>query len=326
MRVTRQDFTDALDQVRTAFDAEAVAQLLEHELFPGELHGLLDEQSDNGQPEGLLRAIAGAVAVINIAQRNDRAAGLESTFLSQANLIRAGHVRGSLMDDAALADLFPQLVDQYGPDSARELRGGIAFNLASRFFLPEGQESGIHQQLLRVAVMRSAEVEGELQPLTQIAVREDVVGVDQMLVAVNAIQDVTRGAGLPLSQGLMMIGHGACEFNVGLAPIHQVIRELHPGADDMQVSLLTERTLGYLHQFNGQVVNQVLQEIGNEWLAENAEAYLAGQYHDVDQGDDQDLDDEAAQHLLIEVMARHEDVNPVEPSVEIPSTSYDFKM
>ncbi|OKS78841.1 hypothetical protein PsaNZ64_00740 [Pseudomonas syringae pv. actinidiae] len=325
MRVTRQDFADALEQVRTAFNAEAVAQLLEHDMFPGELHGLLDEQGANGEPEAMLRAIAGAVAVINIAQRNDRAAGLDSTFLSQANLIRAGHVRGSLMDDAALADLFPQLVDQYGPDSARELRGGIAFHLASRFFLPEGQESGIHQQLLRVAVMRSAEVEGELQPLTQIAVREDVVGVDQMLVAVNAIHDVTRGANLPLSQGLM-IGHGACEFNVGLAPIHQVIRDLHPDADDMQVSLLTERTLGYLHQFNGQVVNQVLQEIGNEWLAENAEAYLAGQHHEVDQDDDLDMDDEAAQRLLIEVMADNEDVNPVEPSVEIPSASLDFKM
>lgn len=322
MRVTRQDFTDALEQVRTAFHAEAIAQLLEHDLFPGELHELLGDPGAGNQPEGLLRAIAGAVAVINIAQRNDRAAGLESTFLSQANLIRAGHVRGSLMDDAALSDLFPQLVEQYGPDSARELRGGIALHLASRFFLPEGQESGIHQQLLRVAVMRSAEVEGEVQPLTQIAVREEVVGVDQMLVAVNAIQDVTRGAGLPLSQGLMMIGHGACEFNVGLAPIHQVIRDLHPGIDDMQVSLLTERTLGYLHQFNGQVVNQVLQEIGNEWLAEHADAYLAGQY--LEEGDGLDMDEDPAQQLMIEVTAHHED--PVEPAVDIPSASYDFKM
>lgn len=319
MRVTRPDFSDALEQVRTAFNADAVAQLLDHDLFPGELHDLLGEQDANGQPEGLLRAIAGAVAVINIAQRNDRAAGLDSTFLSQANLIRAGHVRGSLMDDAALSDLFPQLVDQYGPDSARELRGGIASHLAERFFLPDGQESEIHQQLLRVAVMRSAEVEGEWEPLANIAERGEVVGVDQMLVAVNAIQDVTRGAGLSLPQGLMMIGHGACEFSVGLAPIHQVIRDLHPGVDDAQVSLLTERTLGYLHQFNGQVVNQVLQEIGNEWLAENAEAYLAGHHHEIDDEDDLELDYDAAQQLQIEV-------TPVDPPVEIPSASYDFKM
>lgn len=87
------------------------------------------------------QVVAGAVAVVNIAIRKDREAGLVTSFVSQANLIRAGHVRGNLHNQEALRDLFPALDEQYGPADAETLRAGIAMHLASRFFRPEGEES-----------------------------------------------------------------------------------------------------------------------------------------------------------------------------------------
>ena len=313
MRVTREELDQALNQVRAVFTPEAVDRLRENDLFPEALHELQAQAGNDVRVLAIFhQAIAGAVAVVNIAVRNDREAGLATSFISQANLIRAGHVRGNLHNQDALRDLFPTLDEQYGPADAEALRGGIALHLASRFFQPEGEESPLHEQLLRTAVLRAAEVEGEIiQGFQPLAVGDEEVGIDEMLIAVNALQEVTDGAQLPLARGLMMIAQGACEFNVGLTPIHQVIQDLYPDIDAAGLNAITERTLAYLHQFNGQVVNQVFQEIGNNWLQQNALEYLSARDGDELDYDENNLDHDEPEHF--------------EPA-PIAQELYDFKM
>ncbi|OWJ92864.1 hypothetical protein B6S59_18065 [Pseudomonas sp. A46] len=314
MRVTGEELDQALNQVRAVFTPETVDRLRENDLFPEALHTLQAQAGNDMRMLGIFhQVVAGAVAVVNIATRKDREAGLVTSFVSQANLIRAGHVRGNLHNQEALRDLFPALDEQYGPADAETLRAGIAMHLASRFFRPEGEESPLHEQLLRTAVLRAAEVEGELiQAFQAPAVAREEVGVDEMLIAVNALQEVTDGADLSLVPGLMMIAQGACEFNVGLTPIQQVIRGLYPEIDTAGLNAITERTLAYLHQFNGQVVNQVFQEIGNDWLQQNALEYLnARGGHELDYDGDDDLD--------------HDEPEYQEPAA-IAQELYDFKM
>jgi hypothetical protein len=293
MRVTRNDLQTAIEQVRQAFTPEVLGGLEDNDLFPRELLPELQRaQVDEYNLAVLHQLIAGPVAVVNIALRADRAAGINSSFAGEANLIRAAHFTGDLRNQEALGGLFPELSERYEPADAATLRGGIGNHLVERFTgnEAEGQASTLHGQLMRVAVQRAAQTEGEVYDAHQaLAVAGEEVGVDQMLLAVAALRDVVNQAQIPLAQGLSMLGAGLCEFNVGLSAVHEAIRQVYPGSDEQAVDAMTERTINYLRQFSGQVVNQVIQEVGNEWLRDHGQDYLAQMAAD---GQDYDGDDD----------------------------------
>jgi hypothetical protein len=218
--------------------------------------------------------------------------------MGQVNLLRAANFKGDLGNMEALQGLFPGLDETHDAQDAEALRRGVSFHLAESFFRTEG-ESQVHGQLMRMAVQRAGELEGEAAEVNQaVVVADEEVGVDQILSAVSALREIVMEARVSVPQGLSMLASGMCEFSGGKAAMHEAIRQVYPGIGEEEAVAVAGRTVSYLRQFSGLVVNDVLREIGAEWILNSGPAYLEQlraaelEYHEPDDSDDEIDEDE----------------------------------
>ncbi|WP_312483811.1 hypothetical protein [Pseudomonas sp.] len=298
MRINDGDLNAALEEVQRVVTHEALPDLAGNDLFPHELRAHLDDAINvDGGLYNLQLLLSSAVAVIRKVQQGDNAAGLDVSFLAEANLVRMAHVRGNLGDTEAYRQLFPEVMETYNDlDDAAIILGGLMRHVGSKFMNGEAEAEAMHQKLLHVAVRQAAQsdlvhVAGQTAQLPAAVNAQEGLGLTEILVAANSLREVIVGAGLEMGRGLRMISAGQCEFNEGVAKIKAAIRDVHPNADAAQQDIIFNTTIAYLNQFNGLVVNEVFRDIGVTWLADSSEEYLRSVKESYHQNIEHELDD-----------------------------------
>ncbi len=297
MRIQIDNMQAATELLNGVVGEAGVAAFLGNELLSEELAGIINnalegqhvEDYEGPCADDVARLIAAPIAVIQMAIAADAAAGIPSSFMSQINLLRSGFVTADMSNRSSYEQLFPAVLENNDPEDGQILLSGVRSHLVGRFMDQDGPD--FVRQFMRVAVERGMAADGDLIDAYQpVVVPNEEVGVDHILHAVNALTEVVRAAGLPLARGLSMLGAGGCAFDGGQAAFQSVIREVAPNIAPQDMGQAINKTLAYMHQFNGDLVNDVVREVGNDWLANEGPAYLENYHAEMAIGHDDDID------------------------------------
>lgn len=308
MRANQEWADRAREIVRQEFPAQVLAAHAEHVLMPESLRRMISQMIENDYSEEDLEAIhevlAGAVLAPLMSAAEDGEPGGAAAFMREVNSIRSGFVSADLTNEVSYEQLFPEVAERFGPEDGPVVLGGLRSHVVG-LFSNAAHASGSIRRFVDVLLQRASEFDGADVRQDLVVVGGERLTAEHILHAVDAMSRVTDSAGMELQRGLKMILGGYCEFVGGAAALAGYIREMNPAVTLPELQVLAGRAQSYLAQFGGDLVNDVIRDIGCEWVANHAAAYLEAErrveYDDEPDDDDFEYyEDEMAAPLLLE--------------------------
>lgn len=312
MRVNPHWAQRARELVQEVFPLEVLRDFADHPLMPQELAAAIARIDDDldGDADALeyrvsaiQDVLAGAVAAPLMSADHGRQSGLLATFMSEVNMIRSGFVSADLTNFEAYQQIFPEVEELYGPDDGSIVLAGLRSHVAGMFAAADTAQATM-RAVVHLVIERSAAFEGQVSGTALAVINDGEITAEHVLNAADAMARVMAATGMPFSRGMNMIINGACEFVGGKAALQQYVAEVYPRASTAERSAVCDRVQAYMRQFNGELVNSLIREIGAEWLATEAPDYLAAHQADgieYDDEPDDEMNAEADEPLLLGV-------------------------
>lgn len=298
MRVNGHWAQRARELVNELFPSDVVLGLSEHPMMPEPLRALVDGVRDPDEGDSAYErihfALAGCVAPALMAADHGRQQGMETSFMSEVNMLRSGFVSADLTNFEGYQQLFPEVVEQYGPDDGQLVLGGLRSHLIG-LFADQGNAEQAMARVINMVIERSAHFEGQVAGREVAVANDGEITVEHVLNAADAMMRVTEASGIPFEAGVGMILRGQCEFVGGQAALRQYVGQAYPGAGPAELASVCDRVEAYMRQLDGELVNGIIREIGGEWLANEAAEYLAqaqAEAREYDDEQEQDFDEE----------------------------------
>lgn len=309
MRVNQHWAQRARELVNELFPSDALQDLAEHPLMPDDLRVAIaridaDPEGDDDVLRAIHEALAGAAVVPLMSADHGRQSGVPSTFMSEVNMIRSGFVSADLSNFEAYQQIFPEVGERYGPEDGAVVMSGLRSHVSGMFVAADTAQATL-RAVIHLVIERSAAFEGQV-PGRELAVANDgEITAEHVLNAADALLRVTGSAGMPFMRGTGMILGGMCEFVGGQAAMQQYVAEVYPNATGAERASVCDRVQAYMRQFDGELVNSLIREIGTEWLEAEGANYLAMRQEDAlgydgdDDEPDYNMDEEADGPVLL---------------------------
>lgn len=295
MRVNQHWAQRARDLVSEVFPIEVLRDLAEHPFMPEDVRAAIARIDNDPEGDGeyelqaVHAALAGAAAVPLMSADHGRQSGIATSFMSEVNMIRSGFVSADLGNSDAYEHLFPEVAERYGPEDGAIVTGGLRSHVAGMFSAADTSDATM-RAVVHLVIERSAAFEGQAAGRELAVANYGEITAEHVLNAADALAHVTGSAGIPFMRGTGMILNGMCEFVGGQAAMQQYVAEVYPASTGAERASVCDRVQAYMRQFNGELVNSLIREIGAEWLATEAANYLAAHHQealDYDGDDDE---------------------------------------